>query len=104
MANAFGKIRLVNFEAERLPQKAQTAWDGANMDGVVYVDGVNGRAGAKFVPIRFCGDQPVNGTLYWYIAERTILYKTEIRNVIKMAILEKDGEYTFLDDSVTEIF
>lgn len=96
--NNFGKIRLVNFEAEHLPQKAQTAWDGADMDGVF------GRLGAKFVPIKYCGEILVHGILYCYIAERTIPYKTEVRNVVKVVILEKDGEYTFLDDSVEEIY
>lgn len=96
--NNFGKIRLVNFDAERLPQKAQTAWDGADMEAA----GV--KLGAKFIPIKYCGEMLVHGNLYCFIAERTILYKAEIRNVVKMAILEKDGEYTFLVDSVEEIY
>lgn len=97
MVNLFGQIQLEDFEEERLPQKAQSAWDGANMSGA------DGRTGASFKALKYCGHQPVNGTMYYYIAERTIPYSTPIRNIVRLAIYEHDGEYEFIEKSVLVI-
>lgn len=94
MTTMFGQIQLEDFEEERLPQKAQSAWDGANMNGA------DGRTGATFKALKYCGHQQVNGTNYYYIAERTIPYSTPIRNIVRLAIYEHDGEYEFLEKSV----
>lgn len=90
----FGQIQLEKFDETRLPQKAQSAWDGANLNELV---------GATYKPLLYLGAQQVNGTLYWYIAENIIPYKTEVRHVIKMAILEHGGEYKFVEESVMVI-
>lgn len=90
----YGQIKLENFEACKLPQKAASAWSGAEFDKLV---------GAKYKPLLYLGEQLVNGTLYWFIAEQTIPYTFEIRHVIKLAILEKDGGYEFLDETVQRI-
>lgn len=92
--NIFGQLKLEQFpELTKMPQKAASAWSGAFEDLV----------GAKYKPLLYLGEQVVNGTLYWFIAEQTIPYKFEIRHVIKMAILEKDGKYTFEDNTVSKI-
>ena len=96
MAKLLGGITLAeNYGVDKLPQGAASAW--AYFDGLTFT-------GAGYKPLLYCGDQPVNGTLHWFIAEQTIPYKFEIRHVIKMAILEKDGEYKLDDKSVSKIF
>ena len=91
----FGQIKLENFDEIRLPQKAQSAWDGVPMNELV---------GVNYKPLMYVGAQEVNGILHWFIVERTLVYKNPIRHIIKMAILEKDGAYEFMEDSVIEIF
>ena len=98
----FGQMNLVQFQGlKNMPQKAQSAWDAVFPTEDA---GEKKLVGAGYKPLLYCGDQPVNGTLHWFIAEQTIPYKFEIRHVIKMAILEKDGEYKLDDKSVTKIF
>jgi len=93
--NMYGQIQLEQFlSLKNMPQKAQSAWDGADLDKLT---------GANYKPLVYLGSQVVNGTLHWFIAEQLIPYKFEIRHVIKMAILEKDGQYTFDDDTVSKI-
>ena len=93
--NMFGQLQLEQFTGlTSMPQKAASAWDGAFTPEPV---------GVKFKPLLYLGSQLVNGTLHWFIAERTQPYRFEIRNVVKMAILEKDGQYTFDDDTVSKI-
>ena len=94
----FGKIQLEEFEEVRLSQRAQSAWDGANMSGA------DGRVGANFKALLYCGKQLVNGMMYYFIAERTIPYSTPVRNLVLLAIYEHDGgEYEFLEKSVKVI-
>ena len=94
--NMFGQIQLEQFKGlTSMPQKAASAWDGAFPPEFV---------GVQFKPLLYVGSQVVNGTLHWFIAERTQPYRFEIRNVIKMAILEKDGKYEFVENTVDKIF
>ena len=91
----FGQLQLEQFTGlTSMPQKAASAWDGAFATEMV---------GAQFKPLLYLGQQVVNGTLHWFIAERTQPYRFEIRNVVKLAIVEKDGQYTFDDNSVSKI-
>ena len=93
--NMFGQMQLEQFTGlTSMPQKAASAWDGAFTPEMV---------GVKFKPLLYLGSQVVNGTLHWFIAERTQPYRFEIRNVVKLAILEKDGQYTFDEDTVSKI-
>ena len=93
--NMFGQMQLEQFTwLTSMPQKAASAWDGAFTPEMV---------GVKFKPLLYLGSQVVNGTLHWFIAERTQPYRFEIRNVVKLAILEKDGQYTFDEDTVSKI-
>ena len=96
----FGQIQLENFVGlKNMPQKAQSAWDAVFKPDMV---------GVQFKPLVYVGSQPVNGTLHWFIAERTQPYHFEIRNVIKMAILEKNGDkdnkYEFDEKTISKIF
>ena len=88
----FGKIKLENFDACRLPQKAASAWTA-----------VEDLIGATYKPLIYLGEQLVNGTNYYFVAEQTLMTNPLIRRVIKFAIYEKDGEYHLLDESITEI-
>lgn len=93
--NMYGQIQLEQFAGLKdMPQKAASAWYGAELDKLM---------GANYKPLVYLGSQTVNGTLHWFIAEQFIPYKFEIRHVIKLAILEKDGQYTFDDDTVSKI-
>ena len=94
--NMFGQIKLENFVGlKNMQQEAQSAWDAVFPPEYV---------GVQFKPLLYAGSQEVNGTLHWFIAERTQPYRFEIRNVIKMAILEKDGKYEFDEKTVSKIF
>lgn len=88
----FGKIQLENFDACKLPQKAASAWSA-----------VEGLIGATYKPMVYLGEQLVNGTNYYFIAEQTLMTNPLIRRVIKFAIYEHDGEYQMLDESIMQI-
>lgn len=92
---AFGQIQLAQFTETKLPQKPQSAWTGVFEDPKF--------TGANFKPLMYLGEQPVHGTLYWYIVEETIPYRYEIRHVVKLAILELEGEYKLVKESITDI-
>ena len=92
----FGQLNLEKFEGlTEMPQKAASAWSGAIEERTIL--------GATYKPLLYLGEQPVNGVLYWFIAEQTIIYKDEIRHVVKLALLEKYGEYELARDSVIRI-
>lgn len=88
----FGKIQLENFDACKLPQKAASAWSA-----------VEDLIGATYKPLVYLGEQIVNGTNYYFIAEQTLMTNPLIRRVIKFAIYEHGGEYQLVDESITEI-
>ena len=88
----FGKIQLENFDACKLPQKAASAWTA-----------VEELIGATYKPLVYLGEQIVNGTNYYFIAEQTLMTHPLIRRVIKFAIYEHDGEYQMLDESIMQI-
>ena len=88
----FGKIQLENFDACKLPQKAASAWSA-----------VENLIGATYKPMVYLGEQIVNGTNYYFIAEQTLMTHPLIRRVIKFAIYEHDGEYQLLDESIMQI-
>lgn len=90
----FGAIKLENFTAANLPQKGATAWSGAGMDNLT---------GKSYKPILYLGEEPVHGANHYFIAEQTDVYPPFERRVIKFAIYELDGEYTFLDKSIIKI-
>ena len=91
----FGQINLEKFTAAKLPQKGASAWSGVNW---------NELTGIGYKPLVYAGEQEVNGTLHWFIAEATQPYSTEIRHVVKMAILEYKGKYTVEGKSISIIF
>ena len=67
----FGKINLENFDGmTKMPQKAATAWAGAFGEPL---------AGASFKPLLYLGDQLVNGTNYYFIAEETLATRCPTR-------------------------
>ena len=88
----FGKIQLENFDACRLPQKAQSAWTA-----------VEDLIGADYKPLVYLGSQVVHGVNYYYIAEQTLMTNPLVRRVIKFAIHELNGEFDLLEESIEEI-
>ena len=90
----FGQIKFENFEGlTKLPQKAASAW--SVMEGLT---------GVGYKPLLYVGSQLVNGTLHWFIAERTLIYKDPVRHIIKLAILHNGEGYKLVEDSVEKIF
>ena len=80
-----GQIKLEQFEAmENMPQKYQSAWDGANLSTLT---------GAKYRPLLCAGQQTVHGTNYFYIAEQTLSDVAGTRRLVLLPINECDGEY-----------
>lgn len=91
----FGQIQLEQFAGlTSMPQKAASAWDGAGMDKLT---------GKGYKPLLYLGSQLVHGTNHYFIAEQTDAFPPFERRVIKFAIYELDGEYTFLDKSIVKI-
>lgn len=90
----FGQIELENFIGlTKMPQAAASAWEGA-FEGLV---------GASYIPLVYLGNQTVNGELYYFIAGQTLTTYPTVRRVVKLAILEKDGEYRLVGDSIEVI-
>ena len=92
----FGQIDLAQFTECRLPQKAQSAWDAIFGDIV----------GASYKPVVYKGDQEVNGTNYWYIAEQTLMTKPMVRRLVELAINEQrndDGEVEYSLTGIQEV-
>lgn len=87
----FGKIEYENFVEVRLPQKAQSAWDGA----------LGSLVGATYKPLLYIGKQQVHGTNFFFIVEQTLITNPPIRRLVKLVIHELDGEYKLA--SVEEI-
>ena len=87
----FGQLKLENFNEADLPQKGTTAWQGATMSELT---------GKSYKALLYLGAQPVNGIMHWFIAEQSDVYPPFARRVIKMAILEKDGEFSFEEKSI----
>ena len=87
----FGQLKLENFNEADLPQKGETAWAGAEMSSLT---------GKSYKKLLYLGQQPVNGIMHWFIAEQSDVYPPFARRVIKMAILEKDGEFSFEEKSI----
>ncbi len=75
-----GGIRLAeNFNSNKLPQGAASAWSA--FDGSDFV-------GASYKLLMYCGDQLVQGTNYWFIAEQTFITAGVERHIVKLAINE----------------
>ena len=89
------KIKLVDFEAENLPQKAQTAWDGAFEKGQV-----KGLTGASYKPLKYCGEQSAKGVNYWFIAEQTSVTAKPERRLVTIGINEFNGTYGVIPTSI----
>lgn len=87
----FGQLKLEHFNEANLPQKGETAWSGAGMRELT---------GKSYKPLLYYAEQPVNGILHWFIAEQADVYPPFHRRLIKMAILEKDGAFTFEEQSI----
>ena len=90
----FGQIKFEDFDGlTKLPQRAASAW--SVMEGLT---------GVGYKPLLYVGSQLVNGTLHWFIAERTLVYKDPVRHIIKLAILQKGEDYELVEDSIKVIF
>lgn len=76
-----------------MPQKAASAW--CAVEDIV---------GAGYKPLVFVGTQPVKGTNYHFIAEQTLITKTPIRHIVKIAINEFNGEYEVVKNSIETIY
>ena len=88
-----GNIKLANFQAlNSMPQKAATAWSS-----------VEKLLGVNFKPLIYVGEQIVDGTNYYFIAEETFITLDGYRRLILLAINERDGEFAFVPESVESV-
>ena len=78
-----------------MPQRAASAWS--------FME-TNPLAGASYVPIAYVGSQVTRGVEYWFIAEQTIVLSEPERHIVKMAIVEFNGEYSLVPHSIEKIF
>ena len=88
----FGKINFENFEEEKLPQKAASAF--SVLDNLV---------GCTYKCIKYLGSQQVHGTIYYFIAEMTLVLATPQKHIVLVAIHEQDGDFKFEPNSVQVI-
>lgn len=90
-----GQIILAQFKAlENMPQKYQSAWDGVEWEKFT---------GAKYKAILCAGEQLVHGMKYFYVAEQTLLDEEATRHLVRLAIVEIDGEYLLSTKDFLEI-
>lgn len=90
-----GQIKLEQFKAlESMPQKYQSAWDGVEWEKFT---------GAKYKPILAAGEQLVHGMKRFYIAEQTFSDAEATRHLVRLAIVEIDGEYYLSTKDFLEI-
>lgn len=82
-----GNIKLEEFKGTtKFPQKAASAW--SFLDGIV---------GVGLKPLLYLGSQLVNGTNYWFVAERTTVTLEPKRNVVLIGVNESlKGEYSIV--------
>ncbi|MBD3878216.1 MAG: hypothetical protein SR1Q5_00820 [Quinella sp. 1Q5] len=80
-----GQIKLEQFKRlEAMPQDYQSAWDSVEWDKLT---------GAKYKAVLCAGEQLVHGMKRFYIAEQTLSDANATRHLVRIAILEVDGEY-----------
>lgn len=80
----FGEKNLEHFVGlSSMPQAAASAWSGA-FEGLV---------GATYKPLLFYATQLVNGTLYYFVAEQTLITNPPIRRIVKVVIHGAGDEY-----------
>lgn len=90
-----GQVILAKFKAlEAMPQKYQSAWDGVEWEKFT---------GAKYNPILVAGEQLVHGMKYFFIAEQTFSDEEGTRHLVRLAIVELDGEYLLSSKDFLEI-
>ena len=91
-----GGIRLAdNFSATKMPQGAASAW--AALDGLEFT-------GAGYKPLLYVGNQLVNGTNYWFIAEQSIYYSEVERHIVKLAVREFKQKIDSKDDEFETVY
>ena len=90
-----GQVILAKFKAlESMPQKYQSAWDGVEWEKFT---------GAKYEPILCAGEQLVHGMKYFFIAQQTFSDEEQTRHLVRLAVVNIDGEYLLSTKDFLEI-
>ena len=90
-----GQVILAKFKAlENMPQKYQSAWDGVEWEKFT---------GAKYEPILCAGEQLVHGMKYFFIAQQTFSDEEATRHLVRLAVVNIDGEYLLSAKDFLEI-
>ena len=76
MLNVPGGWKLAEMKPANLPEKAAMA----------FSDVISSMVGAKYVPVLYCGEQPVHGTNYMIICEQTLVVQGAPAHIVKMVI------------------
>lgn len=91
-----GQIELqILTDLTKTPQKVASAASAVENSGLT---------GASYKPLMYCGEQPVRGTNYWFIAEQTLITAVPERHVVKLAVNEFNGEFALVGNSIERIF
>lgn len=91
-----GQIELqILTDLTKAPQKVASAASAVENSGLT---------GASYKPLMYCGEQPVRGTNYWFIAEQTLITAVPERHVVKLAVNEFNGEFALVGNSIERIF
>lgn len=59
--------------------------------------------GASYKPIMYAGTQPVRGTNYWFIAEKTLVTNPPKKSLVTIAVNEFQGKFEIVPKTIHEI-
>ena len=59
--------------------------------------------GASYKPVMYVGTQPVRGTNYWFIAEKTLITNPPKKSLVTIAVNEFQGKFEIVPKTIHEI-
>lgn len=86
MSNLLGAWDLAEMHPAPLPEKVATAFAGAT----------ESLLGAKYVPVLYCGEQPVHGVNYMIICEQTLAAQGAPKHIVKMVVNSSEQGYSIV--------
>lgn len=96
--NMAGKTGAIEYDVitdmTQLPQRIASA--SATIENA-------GLAGASYKPIIYFGAQVVHGVKYWFFAEQTLITNPPQKRIVKMAVIEVQGKFEIVKDSIKVI-
>ena len=93
-----GKVGTIEFniitDMTKLPQRVASAASAMETAEIT---------GASYKPIVYVGTQPVRGTNYWFIAEKTLITNPPKKVLVTIAVNEFQGKFEIVPKTIHEI-